>query len=152
MPNDPQHHGARPTTFDTTDAETDAIRTLAEGTADAIEASRRLSVDTLFDLLGHPGRRFVLTYLLQSESEGYATCSELVDHVVAVTDHTMTDRQFRKRLVAELTHTHLPKLEDEGLIEYNAERQIVSPTAATPAVRPYLRLALAQQRVRDRRE
>jgi hypothetical protein len=150
MSNDSQHHGSRPTAFDTTDAETDAIRTLTELTTEAVEASRRLSVDTLFDLLGHPGRRYVLTYLLQSE--GYATCSELVDHVAAVTDHTMTDRQFRKRLTGELTHTHLPKLEDGGLVDYNAERQIVSPTAATPAVRPYLRLALAQQQVRDRSE
>jgi hypothetical protein len=148
MSNGSRQQSGHPTTFDTTEAETDAVRTLAEGTADAAEASRRLSVDTLFDLLSHPGRRYVLTYLLQSE--GYATCSELVDHVVAVSDHTMTDRQFRKRLTSELTHTHLPKLEDRGLIEYNTERQIVSPTAATPTVRPYLRLALTQQRLRDR--
>mgnify|MGYP002760865452 CR=1 FL=1 len=64
----------------------------------------------------------------------------------------MTDRQFRKRVTAALTHTHLTKLEDAGLIDYNTERQIISPTNKTPIVRPYLRLALAQQRLADASE
>ena len=147
MSNNPQHTDDGGTGFDADGELSEAIDTLAAGTADAVTASRRFSVDSMFEILSDPGRRYVLTYLLQTE--GYATCSELVDHVVAVTDHTMTDSQFRERLTATLTHCHLPKLEGEGLIEYNTERQIVSPTATTPVVRPYLRLALAQQRLAD---
>jgi hypothetical protein len=150
MSNEQEQQSAGAVAFDTEEALTEAIQTIAAGTQDAVVASRRLSVGALFELLSQPGRRYVLTYLLQSE--GYVTCSELVDHVVAVTDHTMTDRQFRKRVTAELTHCHLPKLEEKNLIEYNTERQIVSPTAKTPVVRPYLRLALAQQRIADESE
>jgi DNA-binding transcriptional ArsR family regulator len=142
----PQQHD-RQTAFDTDEHLTQAVRDLAAGTASAVEQSQQFNVSELFDLLSHPGRRYILTYLLQSE--GYVTCSELTDHVVAVSDHTMTDRQFRKRVTAELTHSHLPKLEQRGLIDYNTERQIVSPTPATPAVRPYLRIALAQQQIAD---
>jgi DNA-binding transcriptional ArsR family regulator len=147
MSNDQQQRHERQTAFDTETHLTDAVRDLAAGTASAVEQSQLFNVSELFELLSHPGRRYILTYLLQSE--GYVTCSELVDHVVAVSDHTMTDQQFRKRVTAELTHSHLPKLEQRGLIDYNTERQIVSPTAATPTVRPYLRIALAQQQIAD---
>lgn len=147
MANDQQQRPERLTAFDTDEHLTEAVQDLAEGTAAAVERSQQFNVSELFDLLSHPGRRYILTYLLQSE--GYVTCSELVDHVVAVSEHTMTDREFRKRVTAELTHSHLPKLEQRGLIDYNTERQIVSPTPTTPVVRPYLRLALAQQQIAD---
>lgn len=149
MANDPQQTGQL-AAFDTDDYLTDAVRELAASTAPAVEASQRFSVTTLFEILSHPGRRYILTYLLQAE--GYVTCTELVDHVVDVTDNTMTDTQFRERITTELTHSHLPKLQREGLIDYNVERQIVSPTEATPVVRPYLRLSLAQQRIADMSE
>jgi DNA-binding transcriptional ArsR family regulator len=121
-----------------------AVETLVDATATATE-EESFSVDTLFEMLAHPGRRYVLSYLLQSE--GFVACAELVDHVAERTDHTMTDEEFRRRVAAELTHSHLPKLEEVGLVDYNMERQVVSTTDLTPVVRPYLRLALAHQRV-----
>lgn len=150
MANDPHHPVERPTAFDTDTESTAAVLQLAEETADEIEAHNDFDVDTLFELLARPGRRYVLTYLLQSE--GFVTCSELVDHVVDATDHSMTDNQFRDRVTAELTHSDLPKLDEEGLIDYNMTRQIVAPTATTALVRPYIRLALAQQDIRQRTE
>jgi hypothetical protein len=85
----------------------------------------------------------VLTYLLQSE--GSVACSELVDYVVERTDTAMTDEEFRRRVVTELTHSHLPKLEAAGLVKYNMERQLVDPTDLTPVAGPYLQLALRHQ-------
>lgn len=133
--------------FDTGEELTQAVWTLAEGTESAIAAEGRPSVDELFDLLADPGRRYVLTYLLQAPD--YVTCTDLVDHVVAATDHSMTDGEFRTRVTAQLTQTHLPKLADAGLVDYNVERQIVSPTETTVLSRPYLRLALAQQQLTE---
>ena len=37
-----------------------------------------------------------------------------------------------------LDHVHLPLLADTGLIEYDRERGIVTITAQTPAIEPYL--------------
>lgn len=133
----------RLTTFDTDEQTVEAIEKLAENTTQQLHEADQVDIDSLFDLLSHPGRRYILTYLLQSD--GYVTCNELVDYVVDVTDHTMTDRQFRKRVTAELTHSHLPKLEDANFIDYNMERQIVAQTDTTDLARPYITLALAQQ-------
>ena len=133
--------------FDTEEALTEAVRTLATGTESALDEVEHLPADELFSVLANPGRRYVLTYLLQCEED--ATCGELVDHVVAATDHATSDSAFRTRVATELTHAHLPKLGDAGLVDYDVERQVVSRTARTPLVRPYLRLALAQERLCD---
>lgn len=117
-------------------------------------AAHRLSIDTVFDTLANPGRRYVLTYLVNSE--GYATVTELVDYVVENMDTSMTEGGFRKNVLAELREDHLPELVESGLITYNIERQIVSSTDLTPVTVPYLEVALEQQqqakRIRQRTE
>lgn len=127
------------------DGERMAIQTLLEPSITSGFAAEQYDVDTIFDILSHPGRRYVLTYLIQSE--GFVSISELVDYVITRTSASMTDSEFRRRVTVELTHTHLPKLEEEGLISYNMERQIVMQTDQTPTVRPFLALALVQQRM-----
>lgn len=121
------------------------VRTLARESIQSRYAAERLAVDTIFEMLTNPGRRYVLTYLAQSE--GYATLTELVDYVMESTKTTMTDEEFRQRVTVELTQTHLPALDEAELVDYNMERQLVSPTELTPLVQPYLRVALAQQQV-----
>lgn len=143
MSNDQQQIPGSLTAFDTDESLTEAVRHLATATEPAVESTREFGISALFETLSYPGRRYILTYLLQSE--GYVTCSELVDNVVSATEYTMTEKKFRKRVSAELAYEHLPKLEDQGLLNYNLERQMVSPTDSTALVRPYLRLALAQQ-------
>jgi len=109
------------------------------------------SLDTIFELLSDPGRRYVLTYLLRFE--GAVAVSELVDYVITRTDASPADEGFRRKLVAELSHTHLPELESAGFVAYNMERQLVSATELTTLSEPYLRVALAQQqRVTERKE
>jgi len=123
----------------------DSVSTLVESTVTSTEAADRYSVDALFEALSHPGRRYILTYLLQSD--GFVSISELVDYVTTRTDASMTDSEFQRRVTIELTDTHLPALDAAGFIRYNIERQIVVPTEITPQVQPYLTLALAQQRL-----
>jgi hypothetical protein len=122
-----------------------AIYAFIEHSIESEYAAEQYSVNTLFQILTNPGRRYVLTFLLQSD--GFVTVSELVDFVLNRTDASMTDDGFRQEIAAELSHTHLPNLEEEGFIEYNMERQLVMPTELTRIVEPYLRIALAQQKI-----
>lgn len=128
-------------------ANAEAIKTLAVGSTDVAAAAENFDCDTIFEVLADPGRRYVLTYLLQSE--GAVSCSDLVDYIVTETEQTMSRNEFRQRVVTELTRNHLPKLDDHGFIQYNLERQMIGPTDLTPLARPYLGLALAHQQVVD---
>lgn len=127
------------------DVPPEAVRMLALPTVSSEYAAEEFSSNSVFETLKHPGRRYVLTYLLRSE--GLVTIGQLVDYVISQISAETTDREFRERVTAELTHTHLPKLDEEGYIEYNLERQIIGPTDLTPLVEPYLALSLAQRHV-----
>lgn len=117
---------------------------------EVFELGGEMSVDTLFDALAHPGRRYVLTYLLLREE--FVSLSELADFVVGLADGPTTGSEFRDELVMELTTVHLPQLDDAGLVEYRVERQFVGPTDRTIVALPYLDLALRQVRVPETTE
>ena len=138
--------------FDRTlDAELEAaIYAFINSSVESSYAAEHHSANTIFETLTNPGRRYVLTYLLQSE--GFVTVSDLVDYVTTRTDTSMTNRGFRRKVTVELSHTHLPRLEDSGFVEYNMERQLVTPTELTRLTEPYLRIALAQQKLASRRK
>lgn len=118
-----------------------AIGTLVDLSRETGAETERFDPGLLFELLSDPGHRYVLTYLLGSD--GAVTCGELVDYVTRRTDNTMNPEVFRQRVVAELSNTYLPNLDESGYITYNMERQLVGPTELTPLARPYLLLALA---------
>lgn len=119
------------------------LRELVEESLESAFAAERLSINTVFETLTNPGRRYVLTYLAQAD--GYVTVTELVDYVLEISDASMTDEQFRKNVLLALRQDHLPALAESGFVQYNRERQLVSPTETTPLVVPYVKLALAQQ-------
>ena len=113
-----------------------------EDPVDVFEQSGPVALDPMFEALGDPGRRYVLTYLLLREE--YVSLSELVDYVVELRDESESRGRFRAELVRDLVQTHLPMLADVGLIDYRIERQFVGPTEKTATVLPYLYLALEQ--------
>lgn len=125
------------------EAERTAVRTLIHETITESSMDRNGTIDSVFSVLSHPGRRYVLTYLLRSE--GYVTMSEIVDYVVQVTDTEQSEEKFRQEVTINLTHTHLPHLEEEGFIMYNMERQIIQSTEKTALAAPYLKVALLQR-------
>lgn len=125
------------------EAERTAVRTLIHETITESSLDRSGTIDSVFSVLSHPGRRYVLTYLLRSE--GYVTMSEIVDYVVQVTDNEQSGEKFRQEVTINLTHTHLPNLEEEGFITYNMERQIIQSTEKTALAAPYLKVALLQR-------
>lgn len=120
-----------------------AVETLVRDSRDVLVATESLDIGALFELLAEPGHRYILKYLLQSE--GAVTCSELADYVVDRTNTTMSPTEFRQRVVSELTTRYLPELDEHGYVQYNVERQMISPTDLTPIAEPYLLVALAQQ-------
>ena len=89
-------------------------------TADASPHSpeRAVSLDATFDALGNEDCRVLLRHLV--ESDDALGVEDLVDRLA---DATGTDED---RLRARLHHSYLPKLADAGLVEYDAERELVA--------------------------
>jgi hypothetical protein len=105
------------------------------------EPTPSVPVDVVFANLAHPGRRFVLTYLLREDRT--VGGHELVEYVVEQSDppEGLTRAQFRGHVATSLYQTHLPKLADNGLIAHDPAEQTATATEATRAVEPYLEIA-----------
>lgn len=89
-------------------------------TADArpYSTERDASLDATFDALGNRDCRVLLQHL--ADSDETVVVDDLVD--LLADDATLADEV---RLRARLHHTHLPKLADAGLVEYDADRELV---------------------------
>ncbi len=99
----------------------------------------QLSQDTVFDILSNARRRYVLYYLRQQSEPIELT--DLAEHVAAwenETDIESMGEQERKRVYVSLYQTHIPKLADTGLVEYDKEAGIVAPTEGGAAMDAYL--------------
>lgn len=98
-----------------------------------------LSQDLVFDLLSSPRRRFVL-YYLRSEAESMQL-TDLADEVAAweyeSTVEELTEQE-RKRAYVSLYQTHVPKLAEAGLIDYDPDSGTVRLTDRVREVDEYL--------------
>lgn len=85
--------------------------------------------DELFHLLQNERRRRALDYL--RGKEGSVRMRDIVDHVAAA-EHDTTPEALRsderKRVHIALYQSHLPKLDQAGVLEYNQDRGIVTRT------------------------
>lgn len=84
------------------------------------ETADRMSPDLVFEILSNTRRRMMLYYLRQND--GAASVKELAEQIAALeNDVTVGElgRQQRKRVYVSLYQTHVPKLEDAGIIEYD---------------------------------
>lgn len=84
--------------------------------------SAALNSDQIFEILSSQRRRMVLYYLRRHG--GSATMSELADQIAAWENDTEIDEmtsQQRKRVYVSLYQTHLPKLADTNLVDYDAD-------------------------------
>ena len=111
-----------------------------EGEGTALTAEVTPSLDLVFDLLSNSRRRYAL-YYLNEQPDGVATVENLTEKVIdferaiesddADADSTAnggsgpssTDRRSGVQL--ELQHTHLPKLEDAGVLEHDRRSETV---------------------------
>ncbi|THE64854.1 ArsR family transcriptional regulator [Salinadaptatus halalkaliphilus] len=86
-----------------------------------------LSKDVIFELLKNRRRREVLAYLL--EAEDTVTLGELAEQIAAWendTDVNALSSDQRKRVYVALYQTHLPKMDDAGIVEYDQDRGLIS--------------------------
>ena len=98
-----------------------------------------LSRDVLFDMLSSPRRRYVLHYL--HRSSGRAELGELADHVAAWENETTIEglgSQERKRVYISLYQTHVPKLDEVGIVDYDQSSGVVQLTDRADDLAPYL--------------
>jgi DNA-binding transcriptional ArsR family regulator len=104
---------------------------MASGTED-------LTQDVVFEVLSSTRRRQVLSLL---KNEGPMELTELAEHVAARENDTTVEnltKQQRKRVYVSLYQTHVPKLEDADLVEYDQDSGIVQLKARAAAVDRYL--------------
>ena len=100
----------------------DEIASVADSDAD-----ERLSKDVIFELLKNRRRREVLTYLLEAEET--VTLGELAEQIAAWendTEVSALSSDQRKRVYVALYQTHLPKMDDAGIVEYDQDRGLIS--------------------------
>ncbi|MFC4357793.1 ArsR family transcriptional regulator [Halobium salinum] len=98
-----------------------------------------LSKDEIFYLLKNRRRRDIVRYLM--DNDGTATLSELAEHIAAwendIEVQALNSGQ-RKRVYVALYQTHLPKLAENGIIEYERNRGDVELTENAELLKTYL--------------
>lgn len=98
-----------------------------------------LSKDVIFEVLKNRRRRDVLEYL--QSSDGPVTMSELAERIAAwendVSVSALNSTQ-RKRVYVALYQTHLPKMDDVGVIDYDSDRGTVELSENADLLRMYL--------------
>jgi hypothetical protein len=110
---------------------------LSLGTSPADEG---LSRNDLFEVLNNSRRRCALHYLKQ-HADRRVGLRELVDHVAAWENNTTVDKvesAKRKSVYTALRQSHLPKMDDAGVIEYDILRGEVELTDAAQGAELYL--------------
>ena len=98
-----------------------------------------LTRDRVFDILSSPRRRYVL-YFLRTEPNPIQL-TDLAEHVAAWENDTTVEAlstQQRKRVYVSLYQTHLPKLAEAGLVNYDEETGEVSIASKATEIDPLL--------------
>ena len=81
------------------------------------------SRDRLFEVLANERRRRIILYLDRKDGE-VASTLELIDYVMVHEAESIDDLASDEVTIA-LYHRHLPRLEEAGLIEYDARSRTV---------------------------
>lgn len=103
------------------------------------EENPDLTQDEIFEILSNERRRFILFYLKTRDSP--VRLMELVEELAAQEEDTEVDavpEQARKRVYVSLYQTHVPRLEEVGLITYDPDTKMVSLANEAGALDTYL--------------
>lgn len=89
----------------------------------------RLTCESAFEILSNSRRRLTLDCLAASDGEiDLRTLSTRVAARENGLDPTAVSSKQRKRTYTALRQTHLPKMDEHGVIEFDAARGTVTPT------------------------
>lgn len=113
-----------------------------DGKTDATPADAlSIAKDDAFHILQNARRRAVLRYLLEHDDRDQFRMRDLAEEVAAW-EHDTTVQQLsstqRQRVYIALYQSHLPKLDDHGVLEYNKSRGTIVPSPLLYAFAPYL--------------
>lgn len=111
-------------------------RSLEEESTDSFE---RLPKDQIFHLLQTQRRRDALRYLKHHDNP--VEMRALAEQVAAWENDTTVAKLTsaeRQRVYIALYQSHLPKLDEKGIIEYNQSRGVVERAARAERFDPYL--------------
>ena len=79
------------------------------------------NLDDVLRLLTDQYRRQTIQVLRETPEEG-VRFDELIDHLI---QETKANSDQRDQIVIQLHHNHLPKLSEQGLIDYDPDAQLV---------------------------
>ena len=104
------------------------------------DSTQSVSHDAAFDLLSNARRRFVLRRLQESDDgiELGELATELSTLENDVPAEELSSKQ-RKRTYVSLYQTHIPKLEDAGIVAYDGDSGVVRPTDCLDELAAYFR-------------
>lgn len=105
---------------------------------------RPIAFDTVLDLCGDEYRRITLAVLAAEWRS--LTVNDLSGTILTYNHHTPVidaSEELLTEIRVSLTHTHIPKLESAGVIEYDSERQLVEPTERFDQLQPHLSTILS---------
>lgn len=106
-----------------------------QGSTETSEPSK----DVIFALLKNSRRRQVIQYI--SNAGRTVTTAELAEHIALIEndiDIAQLNSRQRKRVYVALYQTHLPKLDSEDIIQYDASRGRVTLTKNIESLQKYL--------------
>ncbi|MCU4925553.1 hypothetical protein OB905_06070 [Halobacteria archaeon AArc-dxtr1] len=90
----------------------------------AVATGTAPSLDEVFDVLSEQRRRYAL-YELWMREPGVATVTELTERVLALENRADESEAYQRTVRTTLQHSHLPKLEDAGVVEHDARSETV---------------------------
>ena len=93
-------------------------------------------VDTFFRAVSNAQRRRLLVHMMFHNPED--------ESKVYTGDIETSDEELRRMLI-EMEHTHLPLLEEYGLIDWDREDQVVTKGPQFEEIRPVLQLMVTHQ-------
>lgn len=89
--------------------------------------------DVIFRALASRERRRLLSLLLEEEERDVEELATLLLGWDATASGTASDPEDRRRTALRLRHSHLPKLDDAGLIDHDPDRGTVRLASLDPA-------------------
>lgn len=104
----------------------------------AYEQPARLTASDLFDLLSNTRRRYVLCHLLERSRASVRELSRRIAAWENGVELSAVSSKQRKRVYTALHQTHLPRLDDFGIVEYDRDRGEVQATERLDVFEPYL--------------
>lgn len=114
-------------------------RNSAESPSSTELEPQTLSLDVVFDVLSNERRRRTIRYLLAEP--GTITLGDLAEHIASLEngkpEEALTSTE-RKRVYICLYQSHLPKLDDADIVDFDGDRKTIETGDAVDQVTRFL--------------